>query len=291
MPGDPFQIDVRPFAPLARAAFIAARPLLERMLALGTYRDLYQDTQRVREEPFESRARCALNVTVDASAAGVNRIPRSGPVIVAANHPHGIIDGLVMMAALRRARPDFRVLTNQLLARIPELNDCCLFVDPFEGPGAEARSRAGLRAAHLWLRRGGAIVVFPAGEVAHARRAHGVRADSPWKATMGRLAMATGAQIAPAFIEGANSRMFYAAGRVHPALRTLLLPRELLKKRGSAIVVRFGKPLLASDLTKDARGVTAAARVAVDRLAEMVRLKPDTTGATRPTRWRLRWSQ
>jgi putative hemolysin len=292
MPGDPFQIDVLPDAPLARAALTAARPLLEGVLALGTYRALYRETQNAGEEPFESRALRALNVTADVSAADIDHIPRSGPVIVAANHPHGVIDGLVLMAALRRARPDFRVLTNQLLARIPELSDCCLFVDPFDGPGAEARSRAGLRAAHLWLRRGGAIIMFPSGEVAHARQAHGVRADSPWKPTMGRLAISTGAQIVPAFIEGANSRTFYAAGRVHSALRTLLLPRELLQKRGSAIAVRFSHPLQLAESAEDACGVTAAVRTRVDQLAAEVRFKSAAAGEiSAQTKWRLRWSQ
>ena len=195
MPGDPFQIDILPDAPLARAAFIVARPLLERVLALSAYRALYRNAQGMLDEPFESRALRALDIHAEVSAADLDYIPRSGPVIVAANHPHGIIDGLILMSALRRVRPDIRVLTNQLLARIPELRDCCLFVDPFDGPSAEARSRAGLRAAHMWLRGGGALIVFPAGEVAHARRAGGERADSAWKPAMSRLAVATGAPV------------------------------------------------------------------------------------------------
>ena len=276
---------------LARAAFTVARPLLERVLALGTCRTLYRSAQGAIEEPFESRAMRALDMTADVSATDLDHIPRTGPVVVAANHPHGVADGLVLMAALRRARPDVRMLTNQLLARIPELRDCCLFVDPFGGPGAEARSRAGLRAAHLWLRRGGALIVFPAGEVAHARHTDGLRADSPWKPAMSRLAVAAGAQVIPAFIHGSNSRTFYAAGHVHPALRTLLLPRELLKKRGAEIAVRFGVPLSPVDLAKEARGVTAAVRAEVDQLEARVGPKPDTTGEAARTKWRLRWSQ
>ena len=278
MPGDPFQIDILPEAPLSRAAFTVARPLLERVLALGTYRALYGKVQRSLDEPFESRALNALNIDAQISFEDLDHIPRSGPVIVAANHPHGIVDGLVLMSALRRVRPDFRVLTNQLLMRIPELRDCCLFVDPFDGPGAEARNRAGLRAAHLWLRGGGALIVFPAGEVAHAPAAGGQRADSEWKPAMSRLALATGAAVIPAFIGGRNSQAFYAAGRLHPALRTLLLPRELLKKRGSTIGVRLGAPLSPSGLAKDAAEFSSAVRSAVDQLATKVRLKPDPTG-------------
>ncbi len=283
MPGDPFQIDILPEAPLSRAAFTVARPLLERVLALGTYRTLYDKAQRPLDEPFESRALNTLNIDAQVSSDDLDHIPRSGPLIVAANHPHGIVDGLVLMSALRRVRPDFRVLTNQLLARIPELRDCCLFVDPFDGPGAEARNRAGLRAAHLWLRGGGALIVFPAGEVAHAPAVDGELADSEWKPAMSRLALAIGAAVIPAFIGGRNSQAFYAAGRLHPALRTLLLPRELLKKRGSTIGVRLGAPLSPAGWTKDAAGFSNAVRSEVDQLATKVRLRPDTTEIPAPS--------
>jgi putative hemolysin len=275
MPGGPFQIDDLPDAPIARAAFSVARPILERVLALGTYRTLYRNAQPPDGEPFEARALRALDIKADVAAADLDNIPRSGPVIVAANHPHGMVDGLILMTALRRARPDIRVLTNQLLSRIPELHDGCLFVDPFDGPGAEARSRAGLRAAHMWLRRGGALIVFPAGEVAHVRHAKGRRADSPWKPAMSRLAVANGASVIPAFIRGGNSSTFYAAGRVHPALRTLLLPRELLKKRGATIAVRFGEPLSPAALANDAASLTESVRAAVDQLGATSPRKAD----------------
>jgi putative hemolysin len=283
MPGDPFQIDILPEAPLSRAAFTVARPLLERVLALDAYRALYGKVQKSLEGPFESRALNALRIDAQISFEELDHIPRSGPVIVAANHPHGIVDGLVLMSALRRVRPDVRVLTNQLLMRIPELRDCCLFVDPFDGPDAEARNRAGLRAAHLWLRGGGALIVFPAGEVAHAPADDGQRADSKWKPAMSRLALATGAAVIPAFIGGRNSQAFYAAGRLHPALRTLLLPRELLKKRGSTIGVRLGAALSPAGWANDAAAFSSVVRSAVDQLAMKVRLKPDTTETPAPS--------
>jgi putative hemolysin len=142
-------------------------------------------------------------------------------------------------------------------------------VDPFEqhSAGAAARSQAGLRAAHLWLRKGGVLVIFPAGEVAHRPGSGDTRAESPWRATVGRLAMATGAAVVPTLIEGGNSRWFYTSGRVHAMLRTALLARELLNKRGATVRVRFGKALAARELgSGTAHAVTAAIRGAVERL-------------------------
>lgn len=208
-------------------------------------------------------------------------VPQTGPLIVMANHPTGALDGLVAAAALREVRSDVRVLANHLLARIPELAESCFFVDPFAGPAAAARSQAGLRAAHLWLRRGGALVIFPAGEVASgaAESATGTRSDSAWHATLGRLALTTGARIVPAFIDGRNSAAFYAAGRIHPLLGTALLGRELLNKRGATVRVAIGRSLEPDVLRDagDATAVTALARDAVERTARALTMRSAPT--------------
>jgi putative hemolysin len=230
---DPFRLDDVP---------MAIRWALDRALALPQFRAMYgrmcaRAGDGDRAMAFEERVLRELDVRVDVSPGDVPRIPAVGAVVVAANHPHGILDGLVAASLVRRIRPDVRVLANHLLARIPELHDLCFFVDPFEGDRAAARSLAGLRAAHLWLRQGGALVMFPAGDVAHGPLIDGARSDSPWRPTMMRLARATQARVVRLQISGCNSRLFYAAGGVHRSLRSALLPRELLKKRGTSVRV------------------------------------------------------
>jgi putative hemolysin len=269
MPADPFTFQAAPQHPAGRAAFTAVRPLLSWVLRAGAFRELYARLPRGTGRSFDELALEALQIDVNCAAADVARIPSSGPLIVAANHPHGALDGLALAATLRRARPDVRLLANHLLARIPELKDSCFFVDPFEGSAAAARSQGGLRAAHLWLRRGGALVVFPAGEVS-PRRVGKVPVDSAWRSTTGRLATTTGAPILPAHITGSNSWIFYAAGRVHPLLRTALLARELLKKRGRSVSIRFGDALDPHERGRtpvDADAITASVRRSVERLA------------------------
>ena len=120
----------------------------------------------------------------------------------------------------------------------------------------------------MWLRRGGVLVIFPAGEVAHEPARNGTPTDASWKPTAGRLALATGARVLPAFIDGGNSRLFRAVGHVHPLLRTLLLARELLALRGRTVSVRMGAPLrLDSPAGEDGAGqVTRRMRDAVEAL-------------------------
>src|SRR6266498_2028900 len=279
MPGDPFQIDSPSTAPY-RAAIAAARPLLSWLLGLRAYRALYDRTQSNRDAPFECRALKALDIEPRISDAELGVIPAQGPLLVASNHPHGALDGLLLASAVGRKRSDVRVLTNHLLSRIPDLAELCFFVDPFGGPTASARSQAGLRAAHLWLRNGGALVVFPSGEVARRRGPSGSRIDSPWRSTVGRLALTTGAHVLPAFIDGANTRLFYAAGCVHPALRTAMLARELLNKRGTVVTVRLGLPFTARDLAGTAghaAGATASIRRVVEELGQTVHPAADAT--------------
>ena len=242
MPVDPFSFE-RPSGHLGRAAASVAWPLLSRLLGLDALRTAYAGLSRGGDDSFPERVLAAWNLETSVRPADLEHLPGEGPLIVAANHPRGALDGLVLAATLRRRRADVRLVANRLLARLPELRSTCFFVDPFGGPAAAARSLAGLRSAHLWLRQGGAIVLFPAGEVAHERDTHGTVRDHTWSQTLTRLAAGTGATVVPAFIEGGNSRLFYAAGRLHPALRTLLLPRELLRAQGSRVGVRIGRAM------------------------------------------------
>lgn len=264
---DPFTIPRPQGAPIRSALIGAATPLMSWLLKLDTFRGLYARTRETAQStslPFDARALTALGISVVSPPADLAHLPARGPLVIAANHPHGVLDGLALATLVRKRRSDVRVLTNHLLARIPELDDLCFWVDPFGGRTAASRSRAGLRAAHRWLASGGALIVFPAGEVAHAgRHVDGTYVDSAWSVTAFRLAQATGADITPAFICGTNSATFYAAGRVHPALRTALLARELLRKQGQEVTVRFGPPV--STRAADIGGLDATQLAAATR--------------------------
>src|SRR5690349_18098518 len=124
MPADPFQIDSPPKMPW-RAAIAAARPLLSWLLGLRTFRALYERTQSNRDAPFECRALTALEVEPRVSDAELDVIPVRGPLLVASNHPHGALDGLLLASVVGRKRSDVRVLTNHLLSRIPDLSKLC----------------------------------------------------------------------------------------------------------------------------------------------------------------------
>ena len=269
MPANPFAIPIRPTAGLLGVASTAALTIASHLLGLDACRTIYRHLEAPSRESFASRVLQALRIVPDCPRSDLRRVPSSGPLIVAANHPCGALDGLVLLALVQRLRPDVRLLANHLLARVPELAAVCFFADPFGGASASANSLAGLRAARRWVSGGGTLIAFPSGEVAHERKSEGSYADSPWSATVGRMAVATGAQVVPAFIAGANRRRFYAAGRVHPMLRTALLPRELLAKRGQRIAISIGAAVAVDELVRSGLGgavVTQRIREKVDEL-------------------------
>lgn len=221
------------------------RRLVELLPGVSELNRLFSECERRPEPGFVDRALAALDVAVDADPAP---IPETGAVIVAANHPTGALDGLALLSLVRRRRADVKLLANDWLTSIGPLAAGLLPVDAFGGRRANA---APMRAAVRWLRDGHALVAFPAGVVSHLQPGAGVVTDPAWQTGVARLARLTGATLVPCFIEGRNSVLFQALGLLNPWLRTALLPRELLNRRGSRVGIRVGRALPA----KDAAGV------------------------------------
>ncbi|MFM7067352.1 MAG: GNAT family N-acyltransferase, partial [Gammaproteobacteria bacterium] len=200
-----------------------------------------------------------LEVAGEVRGRGAGTMPRQGPVVVVANHPYGGLEGLVLLEWLLAQRLDVKVLANEWLAMLPGLRPCLVGVDVFaaEGKlsGAQRNARA-VREALRWLGSGGVLLVFPAGEVGHLRPRPlpigPVVADGPWRLGVSNLLLRSQATAIPVWVEGGNSALFQAAGLVHPTLRTVLLPRELLNKEGRTVVFHVGEPVPASRWSREA---------------------------------------
>jgi len=223
---------------------LPVRPVLEKMLGLSRLDLFYsQVTEADASEPFLDRALRLLGVTIDVSDEDLARVPAAGPVVVVANHPFGMVEGLVLGAAMERVRPDVRTMANHLLAAMPELRERMIMVDPFDRPDSPRRNLSGLRAALEWLRGSGMLVLFPAGEVSHVDFSRRGITDSEWSDSAIRLAARVNAPIVPVRFTGNNSALFHVLGLMHPTLRTAMLPHELWNKRGRSVSMRIGQPV------------------------------------------------
>ena len=278
-PSPPFRLDT------ARGVTTTARllgPILERAIGLPALNEVYdQVMSKGRPKHFLEDTIQTLGVTIDVDDADVAQIPKTGPLIVAANHPFGALDGMALAALVRRVRPDVKLLANYLLRAVPEMASTCIFVDPFGKAGSSRSNVGSMRQAIRWVRDGGALIVFPAGEVSHWRLRGGVT-DPPWSLAIGRLVQMAGAPVVPVHFSGRNSLLFQAAGLLHPRLRTALLPRELLKKRGCRLAVAIGKAIPAARLAcgQSAEELTAYLRARTYLLAG--RASSRTSGGSAP---------
>jgi putative hemolysin len=204
---------------------------------------------------FFVRLLASLDIRYECTACDLKRIPAEGPVIVVANHPMGLADGVVMGALLESVRPDIRFMANSLLMAVPQLRKYVIPVDPFGGAEANRFNRQGLRQCIEWLRKDGLLVVFPAGEVAAMRVPAGI-VEPEWSENVVRLVQRMNVPAVPVFIHGGNSAAFHVAGLLNPRLRTMMLPGELLNKTGARIRVSVGSAISSSRLSGKLRTAT-----------------------------------
>ena len=197
--------------------------------------------------PFTQRIMSVLDARLEFNPEHLEKIPRTGAVLVVANHPFGGVEGIALNALLKQARPDVKFLVNYILNIIPELREDFIFVNPFGGAAAKRQNLRGMKDALAWLKDGHLLVVFPAGEVSsyHWREKHVV--DIPWATSIAAIARKTGATVTPMYFAGRNPTWFNVAGFIHPRLRTVLLPRQLLNKEGKKIHLEIGSPITEKD--------------------------------------------
>jgi len=231
-------------SPIGRTLFRLIKNPIEQVFSLSTINDIYSvAAPSAADRNYFATALRTFGVSYDLAPEDLAKVPATGPLVIVANHPFGAADGLIMGDILTRARPDFLLLANQLLHRIPELRPWILPVDVLGGVATPQRNASHLRVAIRWLAQGGALGVFPAGTVSHLHVRKGCIADPLWHRTVAVLVRRTGATAITMFFEGHNSLAFQLSGLIHPRLRTALLPSEFLKRSRSRVSVRIGRPI------------------------------------------------
>ena len=196
-------------------------------------------------------------ITYDVPEGELDRIPADGGFITISNHHFGSLDGLILCDTVGRRREDYKILTTFMLSLIPNLSPNFLPVNNLGGKN-DARSINSIRMALQHIKDGGALGLFPAGEVATYQKegkrtavsAQKVIEDKPWAPNMIRLIQKCSLPVVPIYFDGTNSRNFHFLGKIHPRLRTVRLVHELFNKRGTHIKVRIGQPVTPEEMAK-----------------------------------------
>lgn len=217
--------------------------LIEKLTPAGKMRDLYRRAQESPDGLTPENLLSAMRIRLRVGAADQACIPNSGPVVVVANHPHGVLDGAILAILLRRARPDVKILTNIPLDDIPELAEHSIFVDTFQSDHSMECNQRAMRQALAWLKSGNVLAVFPAGEIPHFQMPLPQIADPAWNETAVRLIRSTGAAALPVYFCGHSGMGFQLLGLIHPRLRAAFVWQQLMEQQGKTIEVRIGSEI------------------------------------------------
>ncbi len=232
--------------PILKALMPVCGGWLRRLFAIDALNAVHDGVARnATVETFFSRTLQQVGASYEVAQSDLERIPQSGPVVVVSNHPFGGLDGIILGDLLHRRRKDSKLMANFLLKRVCHADKHMFFVDPFEREGAAQANFAGLRDCLKHLKQGGLLGVFPGNRVSHWQWDRREICDSDWVPNIAALIRRTQATVVPVFFEGGNSLLFNIAGLIHPLLRTILLPREFIRRGRSPEPVRLhiGTPI------------------------------------------------
>lgn len=178
-------------------------------------------------QAFWARALEVMGVDLQTPEDEIARIPREGPVVITANHPHGLVDGMVLAELIGRVRTDYKILTRSLLTGVGEIDEFMIPVPFDHDPDALEKSLEMRRRAMAHLAGGGVIALFPSGVVASADRWNGPAIEREWRAFTAKMILRSGATVVPIRFTGQNSRAYQIASRISPTLRQGLLLFEV----------------------------------------------------------------
>jgi putative hemolysin len=209
-------------------------------------------------------------LTLDVVGGSLDDVPKDGPLIMIANHPYGILDGLMMGHILSETRGDFRILAHRVFRKAEELNRIILPISFDETKEAVRLNIETRKTALSYLSDGGSIGIFPGGTVSTAAKPFSHPMDPGWRGFTARMIAKSNAQVLPVFFDGHTSRLFQISSRLHNTLRMGLLIREFKKRVDTPVRVVIGKPIsrdVLDPMAKDSKAMMDYLRKATYELS------------------------
>ncbi|MBQ0766362.1 MAG: lysophospholipid acyltransferase family protein [Sulfitobacter litoralis] len=209
-------------------------------------------------------------LTLDVVGGSLANIPETGPVIALANHPYGILDGLMLGHMLARRRDGFKIMAHSVFNRAPDLNRHLLPISFDEDKAALALNLRTRKIALEYLGQGGAVGIFPGGTVSTSARPFSRPMDPGWRSFTARMIAKSDATVVPIYFDGHTSRLFQIASHLHHTLRMGLLIKEFRKRVDTRVRVVIGEPIgrnALDPMAKDAKAMMDFLRKATYELS------------------------
>lgn len=211
-------------------------------------------------QAFWGRALTIMGITLTTPKEQILNIPATGPVVIVANHPHGLVDGMVLAEMIGRVRQDYKILTRSLLASVDEVKRFMIPVPFLHEEDALQQNLTMRKRAMDHLGLGGVIVLFPSGVVASSDTAFGPAVEADWKTFTAKMIQRSNATVVPVFFPGQNSRWYQIANQVSASLRQGLLIHEVVHALNKPQCPVVGTPITPEETQEwvsDPRGFMA----------------------------------
>jgi putative hemolysin len=242
----------------------AVRPVLFSLLG---YRKAIRWADEIRQITSGAECFAFLDRVLDlrVTSTGLERVPAKGRAVIVANHPTGLADGSIALAALAPVRSDIEIMANADACRInPRFAEVIIPVEWVKDKRSVPKTRETLRRAAATFDAERLLMIFPSGALAQMR--NGKLTDEPWMPTAVSLARKNKAPVTPLHIAGRNSRLYYTFCGLNRELRDITLFRELLNKQGDKFHLTFGPQIPVEHLNGDPQAVTDKLRDYVDNI-------------------------
>lgn len=262
--------------------------LVEQLTGQPVLKKLYEHNQAhpVAEESFWQAAIRLLDVSIVLDHHALDAIPKTGPLVIVANHPYGVLDGIAICWLMEKVRKDFLVLTHAALLRAPEARPYLLPVDFSGTEEALAANLETRKAARTHLDQGGAIVVFPAGAISTSpdKLGRAPAIDWPWQPFTAQLIQRSQATVVPIFFQGQNSRLFQVASHISSTLRLALIFKEVRDRIGTSLGISIGAPIAPQTIAQfnDRSALTQYLRDTTYALEEQSTARPPRAPSSTP---------
>jgi putative hemolysin len=214
-----------------------------------------------RGQKFWRGALNTMGIDLETPQEQIDNIPAEGPVVIVANHPHGMVDGMIFADLIGRRRLDYRILTRSVLTGLDEAATSFMIPVPFPHDPEAQRKMVDMRAKTMaFLKEGGAVALFPSGVVMSSDSWFGPAIEREWNVFTAQLIRRSGARVVPIYFPGHNSRWYQIACQISPILRQGLLLHEIVRSCNKPQAPVVGRPLTDAQMEKlhsDPRGFMA----------------------------------
>ncbi len=207
------------------------KSLIARLFGFSYLRELYQKNYNSPDMKNNFWQKTLELFNIKYSILNNERISKTGATIIVCNHPFGLVDGLIITDTVAKKRKDYRILINDEISQVDLIRKYLFPLKLNEKKDSVKFNLKSKNDAIQHLHNGGALIIFPSGEVATRENLFGKAIEKKWQSILGAIIRKTEATICPVYFQGENSFLFHLIGIMHYPLRRILFARELINKK------------------------------------------------------------